>query len=90
MGKVWLVLLGFLLIFAGICFGLCRFNSPNLSPSEGVSFASAFGEHNEVSMDEFLPNVVGLVGLTAVIVLGVLLWNLEMRTDILVGMHCMS
>ena len=55
----------------GICLGRCYYCSPNLVPSVGVSFASAFGVHNDVSVGEFWPSVVGLVVFGLVVFVGV-------------------
>jgi len=55
----------------GICLGRCRYSSPKVDPPTGVAFATAAGKHNEESMDEVLPNFVGLAVMVFVIVAGV-------------------
>jgi hypothetical protein len=54
----------------GICLGRCEFRSYEREPQAGTSFAVAWGVHNEESVDQFVPNVFGLLALMFVIVFG--------------------
>ncbi len=56
---------------SGICLGRCDYYSPTVEPSTGVSFATAVGVHNEVSVGEFWPDVVALVVFALVVFVGV-------------------
>ena len=63
----------------GICIGRCSYNSPNISPQKGISFASAFGKHNDQSMNETLPQITGLIAMTAIILGGMLCFFKEAK-----------
>ncbi len=55
----------------GICLGRCPYSSPAVSPTEGVAFATASGLHNDLSMGEFWPSLVGCFVLVFVVVGGI-------------------
>ncbi len=55
----------------GICFGRCRYNSPNVVPSTGIAFAASIGKHNDNSVQELFPNMAGLATMIFVIFIGI-------------------
>lgn len=61
----------------GICLGRCPYFSPEIEPSKGFAFATAPGVHNDLSIGEFWPSLVGLIVLIFVICTGI--YSLETK-----------